>query len=93
MDLNDLKNEKEKEIEEKEIEQRVLLNIMEMIGAKTLAKLHKINMQADDIRMEILNKYINLPDNKLDKEKVNKIEKVFSDNLKNLQELEKELED
>lgn len=93
MDIEKMKKEAEEEEKKRQIEQNLILEFLEMAGGKSLAKLHRIEMQEDRLRSSILEKYVTKEDDRLDKEKVNKIEKVFSDNLKNLQNLEKELED
>lgn len=93
MDIEKMKKEAEKNEKEREFKENFLLELLEMVGGGVLAKLHRIEMQEEKLRKLILEKYVTAQDDKLDKEKVNKIEKVFSDNLKNLQDLEKELED
>lgn len=93
MDIEKMKKEAEKNEKEREFKENFLLELLEMVGGGVLAKLHRIEIQEEKLRKLILEKYVTTQDDKLDKEKVNKIEKVFSDNLKNLQDLEKELED
>lgn len=93
MDIEKLKEEVKENEKKRDIEKNLLLDLLEFMGGSRLANLHRIEMQEDKLRGEIIEKYAVCEDEELNKEKISKIEKVFSDNLKNLQNLKKELED
>lgn len=93
MDIEKFKEKFKEDEKKKDIEKNLLLDLIEFMGGKRLANLHRIEMQEDKLRMEIIVKYAVCGDEELNKEKISKIEEVYTKNLKNLQNLKKELED
>lgn len=93
MDIEKFKEKFKEDEKKKDIEKNLLLDLIEFMGGKRLANLHRIEMQEDKLRMEIIKKYAVCGDEELNKEKISKIEEVYTKNLKNLQNLKKELED
>lgn len=93
MDIEKFKEKFKEDEKKKDIEKNLLLDLIEFMGGKRLANLHRIEMQEDKLRMEIIEKYAVCGDEELNKEKISKVEEVYTKNLKNLQNLKKELED